>query len=91
MLDVRELSGITDYMILATGTSDRQMKGIAHEIEAEVAPDGHHAISRSMDDQWVLLDFVDFVVHLFNDEARHYYDLDSLWGDAKKVEWKEKK
>ena len=91
VLDVAELSGLTDYLILATGTSGRQMKGVADEIEEAVAEGGHHVMSRSVSDEsWILLDFVDFVVHLFSDEARQYYDLDNLWGDAKRVQWKEK-
>ena len=99
VLDVSEVSSVTDFMILATGTSGRQMKGVADEIEDFANEHGHTVINRTRtnmgagegDEQWILLDFVDFVVHLFQDEARQFYDLDSLWGDAKKVQWKEKK
>jgi len=95
VLHVSDLGSVTDYMIIATGTSGRQMKGVADEIEDFANEHGHHVMSRTKtgegDEQWILLDFVDFVVHLFLDEARQFYDLDSLWGDAKKVQWKEKK
>jgi len=64
------------------------MKGIADEIEDEASKIGHHVISRSIDEQWILLDFVDVVVHIFAQDARMFYDLESLWGDAKTVEWK---
>jgi len=87
-MDVKGLSPITDYFVLATGTSGRQMKAVADEMEEVGATKGHVVISRSIDEQWILLDFVDVVVHVFAQEARQFYDLESLWGDAKRVEWK---
>lgn len=88
VMDVKGLSPITDYFVLATGTSGRQMKAVADEMEEVGATKGHVVISRSIDEQWILLDFVDVVVHIFAQEARQFYDLESLWGDAKRVEWK---
>lgn len=88
VLDVREVSPLTDYLVLATGTSDRQMRGVAKEIE-ELGNNGdQHVMSRSLDTNWILLDYVDVVVHLFEQDSRMFYDLDSLWGDAPRVEWK---
>ena len=88
VLDVRNISPVTDFIVLATGTSDRQMKGVLNEIEE--AGDARHqsVMSRSYDENWVLLDYVDVVIHLFSQDARLYYDLDTLWGDAKRVDWK---
>jgi ribosome-associated protein len=89
VLDVRGLSPITDFFLIATGTSARQMRSVAEEIEEMGQPRRFTAISRSgyEGESWILTDFVDVVVHIFNQEARGYYDLDGLWGDAPRVEW----
>jgi ribosome-associated protein len=89
VLDVRGLSPITDFFVIATGTSARQMRSVAEEIEEMGQPRRFKAISRSgyEGESWILTDFVDVVVHIFNQEARGYYDLDGLWGDAPRVEW----
>jgi ribosome-associated protein len=90
LLDVRGVSPVTDYMILATGTSPRQMRTVCDDI-AEMAQSRGHRPFNSTDDSesesWMLIDFVDVVVHVFSNDARQFYDLDNLWGDAKKVEW----
>ena len=91
VLDVRGLSPITDYLVIATGTSARQMRTVADEL-AEVAQQNGYpsrGSSRYEGESWILLDCVDVVIHIFNTEARGYYDLDSLWGDAKRVEWEQ--
>ena len=89
VLDVSGLSPVCDYLVIATGTSARQMHTVADEIldlgKSHGYPDYSH--SGYAGDTWVCLDFIDVVVHLFNQEARMYYDLDGLWGDAKPVEW----
>ena len=89
VLDVSGLSPVCDYLVLATGTSARQMHTVADEIlelgKSHDYPDFSH--SGYAGDTWVCLDFIDLVVHLFNQEARMYYDLDGLWGDAPKVDW----
>ena len=90
MLDVRGLSPITDYFVLATGSSARQMSAVMSEAEELGDPRGFRCLSRSgyEGETWLLCDMVDVVIHLFNQDARQFYDLDSLWGDAKRVEWK---
>ena len=88
VLDVRGLSPVCDYFVIASGTSARQMRTVADQIvelgeKRDITPihtDGYEGES------WVLVDFVDVIVHLFSDEARAYYDLDNLWGDAKRTE-----
>jgi ribosome-associated protein len=90
VLDVRGQSPVTDYFVIGTGTSDRQMRAVADAVEEMAGPLGNRVINRSVDEHWILIDFVDVVVHVFSDEARHFYDLESLWGEAKRVEWKEK-
>ena len=89
LLDVRRLSPVTDYMIVATGTSPRQMRTVAEEIAEMGGPRGFAPISQSglEGESWILMDCVDVLVHIFSDEARIFYDMDNLWGDAKRVDW----
>jgi ribosome-associated protein len=88
VLDVRGLSPVCDYFVLASGTSARQMRGVAKEIEELGDKQDFNSLHRDgyEGESWMLIDFVDVIVHLFSDEARTYYDLDNLWGDAKKIE-----
>lgn len=88
LLDVRGVSPVTDYFVIGTGTSPRQMRAVADQIEDMGRPRGERVISRSIDDHWILLDFVNVVIHVFSNEARQFYDLEALWGDAKRMEWK---
>jgi ribosome-associated protein len=89
VLEVRELIVITDYFVIASGTSDRQVRTIADAVEKALADRGSKAIRREgrNDGRWVLLDFVDLVVHVFVDEERRYYELERLWSDAPKLRW----
>jgi ribosome-associated protein len=93
VLDLTGLSPATDYFVIATGTSDRQMRSVTDEISQAARDRGMQRFGRAGYEQgrWILLDFVDVVVHIFDEEYRHYYDLDSLWGDAKKLTIEEKK
>jgi ribosome-associated protein len=90
VLDVRGISPVTDYLVLATGTSSRQMKTVADQLEEYGGSAGNPVLSRAGaggDSNWIAIDFFDVVVHVFDQEGRMYYDLDGLWGDAEKVEW----
>jgi len=91
VLDVAGLSPVTDFMVIATGTSPRQMKTVCDEVEEVGEGQNFKAISRVGDDSssWTCIDFVDVVVHVFSQDARSYYDLDGLWGDARPVEWRD--
>jgi ribosome-associated protein len=93
VLDMQGLSPITDFMVIGTGTSPRQMRTVMDQLEEFAEPRGHRRISRSGDDsgQWIVADFVDVVCHVFSQEGRMYYDLDNLWGDAKRIEWENEK
>jgi len=87
VLDLKGKSPATDYFVIATGTSDRQMRTVADEI-CDAAKQAHlMRFGRAGYDQarWILLDFIDVVVHIFDSEYRDYYDLELLWGDAKKL------
>jgi ribosome-associated protein len=90
VLEVRNLSPVTDFFVIATGTSPRQMRTVCDEIEEMATDQKYGALSRAgyKGDCWMLLDFVDVIVHVFSEEARQFYDLDHLWGDAKPVEWR---
>ncbi len=89
LLDVRTLSQVCDYVLIASGTSDRQMKHVAAELEEVGAAQGRAAWRTNSDAAvtWVVTDFVDVVVHLFEPAKRSYYDLEGLWSDAEVVEW----
>ncbi|MCD4830992.1 MAG: ribosome silencing factor [Anaerohalosphaeraceae bacterium] len=88
LLDLKGKSPATDYYLIATGTSDRQTRTVADEITKMAKDNRWKLFGRAGYDkgQWILLDFVDVVVHLLDEEYRDYYDLELIWGDAKKVE-----
>lgn len=83
-LDLRGISSATDYFVLATGHSDIQVRAIAEHIIEEMVGEGIRPLHVEGLDRarWVLLDFVDFVVHVFHPTAREFYQLELLWGDA---------
>ena len=87
VLDLRGTSPATDYFVIATGISDRQMRTVADEICDVAKEQGRQRFGRAGYEQarWVLLDFVDVVIHIFDSEYRTYYDLELLWGDAKRL------
>lgn len=88
VLDVKGLSPVTDYLVLATGTSGRQMRSTADDaIELGKESNFSPLSSSGLEGEtWICVDFVDVLLHLFNEDSRSYYDLESLWGDAKRVE-----
>ena len=88
-LDLREIASFTEFFVIASGTNQRQVQAIADEINEQlkkqlrrrpVRIEGYNSA------EWVLLDYGDFVVHLFDKEARDFYDLERLWRDARRVE-----
>jgi ribosome-associated protein len=90
VLDLRGLSSVTDFFVIATGTSDRQMRAIIDHVEEHGRKVGQSrfGLSGYESPTWVLADYVDVVIHLFDAERRQYYDLELLWGDAPRVEWR---
>jgi len=87
VLDLKGTSPATDFFVIATGTSDRQIRSVADEISQEARQMDFARFGRAGYDQgrWILLDFVDVVIHLFDGEYRNYYDLEMLWGDAERL------
>jgi ribosome-associated protein len=90
VLEVGSVLAITDAFVITSGSNVRQVRTIAEEVEAKVAQAGGPRPLRveGLDDaSWVLLDYGDFVVHVFLDEVRRYYDIERLWADAPRLEW----
>ncbi len=87
ILEISELSPIADYFIIASGSNPNQIKAMADSVEEELHKAGF-PLKHSEGMQtgsWVLLDFGDIIVHLFNDEDRDFYSLERIWGDAKEI------
>jgi ribosome-associated protein len=87
ILDLRGLSDAADFFVIATGTSDTHVRSVADraiEAMAEAGRAPHHAEGRSQG-RWVLLDFVDFVIHVFHPAQREFYQLERLWADAPRL------
>ena len=90
IFDVAELSPVTKYLIIATGTSDRQIKSVG----ADVAELGRqrdfdkYGSDRDGSSTWVVIDLVEVMVHLFEPATRAHYDLEMMWGDAPQVDWR---
>lgn len=89
MLDLRGLCNFTDTFVICHGTSTRQVLSISEAVEEKLASDLHlspgHVEGRRVGD-WVLLDYIDLVVHVFLRERRSFYGLERLWGDAPRIE-----
>ena len=84
VLDLRGLSNATDWFLLVSGTSDLHARSIAEHIIDELKKEGHRPdhIEGLRAGRWVLIDYIDFVVHVFHPAAREFYQLERLWGDA---------
>jgi ribosome-associated protein len=87
-LDLRKTAGFTDYFVIASGTNARQVRAIADAVTEALAAKGVkpayvEGYDRSV---WVLLDYFDFIVHIFGEETRQFYDLERLWGNAERIE-----
>ena len=90
LIDLREAVSYTDYFVVASAETDRQTRRIAQEVIEKMNEAGHRPRSRRLDEgsAWISLDFIDIVVHIFTDEARDYYRLESLWRSAPQENWK---
>ena len=89
VFDLRGISPITNYIVIASGTSDRQIKALGGRATdlAETLGVERYGSDTDQTARWVVLDFVDVMVHLFEPETRALYDLEMLWGDASQVDW----
>lgn len=88
ILEVKDLSSFTDYFVISSGNSDRQVQAIASHIEEKLKKQGLHplGIEGKREGRWILLDYGDVVIHIFYHPIREFYELERLWSDAQKVE-----
>jgi len=91
VLDLREATPLVDFFVIATANSRRQSHAIGSEIDQEMKRLGEHklGIEGSEEGRWILIDYGDFVVHVFSGEARNYYALEDIWGDAPRLDWQD--
>jgi len=95
VLDLRRVSPVTQFFVIATGTSPRQMRAAANYVadagqELHQKPfgvEGLETAGETEEARWSLVDYVDVVVHLFSADSRTYYDLELLWGDVPRIDW----
>ena len=91
IIDLKELVSYTDYFVVVSAETERQTRRIVEEVLEKMNKEGYRPRSRRFDEGsvWVSLDFIDVVVHVFTDEARDYYRLESLWRSAPQERWEE--
>ncbi len=90
VLDLSKLAAFAKYFVICSGKSDRQVQAIAYNVEKGVKEDGARPLSVEgyQEGHWILIDFVDVVVHVFYEETRDFYALEKFWGDAPRVKLK---
>lgn len=88
LLDIRELTSFTDFFLITSGTNVRQVQAIADAVVEKLKEQGRRAerVEGYNAAEWILLDYGDFIVHIFEDKARRFYDLERLWREARRVE-----
>jgi ribosome-associated protein len=88
VLGMRDASSITDYFLICSGGSERQVRAIADAIDEELGPLGLASLGVEgyREGQWILMDYGDVIVHVFSQETREYYDLERLWANAPKID-----
>ncbi len=88
MLDLRDITSFTDHFVICTGSNPKQIQAISDEVGKQLAETGEraHNIEGFQNAEWILVDYGDYIVHVFSEQARGYYDLERLWRDAKRVE-----
>jgi ribosome-associated protein len=91
VLDLRQATPLVDFFVIATASSRRQSNAIATEIDQEMKrlKEFKLGLEGSEEGRWVLIDYGDFVVHIFSGEARTYYALEEIWGDAPRLDWQD--
>ena len=93
ILDVQKISSVTDYFVIASGTSEPHLRAIVEEITGKLRDENGvrpRAVDGTVHGAWVVLDFFDVIVHIMRQDVRERYDLEGLWGDAKPVKPKKK-
>ena len=92
LLDLRKVTDTSDYFLLCTGTSEQHVRSLAEDVRDNLAATGEKVwhVEGANTRRWILLDYVDFVVHIFRQEARDFYALERLWGDAERTEFEDR-
>jgi ribosome-associated protein len=92
LLDLRKITDTSDYFLLCTGTSEQHVRSLAEDVREKLAATGETPwhIEGADTRRWVLLDYVDFVVHIFRQETRDFYALERLWGDAERTDFEDR-
>ncbi len=87
VLDLREIATFTDYFVIASGNNERQVQAISDEVFEKLKKSGTAAarVEGYKSAEWILLDYGDFIVHVFSDKARKFYDLERLWRESKRI------
>ena len=93
ILELKKASSLTDYFLICSGRSDRQVQAIAQSIEEKMGEQGIRPLGEEgmKEGRWVLMDYADVVIHIFYDQVRHYYDLEGLWIEAPRINPPEEK
>ena len=88
VLDLREIASFTDFFVIVSGANERQVQAISDEVYETLKKSGHAAarVEGYKTAEWILLDYGDFVVHVFEQKARKFYDLERLWRESKRIE-----
>jgi ribosome-associated protein len=91
VLDLREVTSFADFFVVCTGSNSKQIQAITEEIGRQLSERGEYPVSVEgfQNAEWVLADYGDYLIHVFSEKARTYYDLDRLWRHAKIVEFTE--
>ena len=89
VIEISDVSVLADYMVIATGTSSTHVKALADEVEYQLDEAGFSVshIEGHRGNGWILLDYIDIIVHIFDDDSREYYDLERLWEDGTVIEF----
>jgi len=91
ILDLRGLSSVTDFFVICSGTSDTHVEGIAEIIEEKLEEHNERLWHREGERKasWILLDYIDAIIHVFTEDTREFYGLERLWGDAPRFDYNE--
>ena len=92
VLDLRGISPLTDFLVICSGTSMPHLKAVMRDIQndmAELKKETPHYSEGKADSRWVILDYIDVMVHVMHEDMREVYKLEDLWGDGKEIDWQE--
>lgn len=91
VIDISQVSVMTDYFVIANGTNDSQVRALVENVDEKMEKEGFHLKQQEgKGGAWVLMDYGDVIVHIFDKEGRSFYNLERIWSDGIEVEWKEK-